>query len=412
MPIPPLPNSAPLPPAKRRDPGKARLLVVVPAVLIGAYFGIRHASSPHGWAVDPLGVCVGVFLGIQLHVLTTVALGPLTGARTVWSSVGLGRWLGSAWIAGRLVAFRMLPIVPFTAVPVLTWRRGLKWRLWSGELVALGGQAAVAAALVRQGAPFAAGLGCGVALLVVSTLLNKPGQPTSRLWTLVRLPFGAHQAQRLDEWVFSPAVLRAAQALGGGRIDEARQALAAAGPEAGEAEGGGQRRLWTGCSVALACGESAEAARLAGVLAERSSAQTLRLGALQLYAQAMTDGVEAGVFSAQEALPAFLRTLEAIRSVQPLALRGTDLTAVESLVRHQPAEAAQQAAQAARVAPNALTRARALCTQAIALTQLGRAQEARRALGTAARLAPDLRRIAVVAAMAEGGAAPAAPHRA
>ena len=58
---------------------------------------------------------LGMVAGVNVHVLADSLLAPFTGLPTVWSSLGVGRWLGSTVRGGRLVTFRLLPLVLVSA---------------------------------------------------------------------------------------------------------------------------------------------------------------------------------------------------------------------------------------------------------------------------------------------------------
>ncbi|WP_459185452.1 hypothetical protein [Streptomyces sp.] len=372
-------NTLPPAPAKKRRRMAAQRLLIVPAATLGAYMGIRGADA--GGPVGPLTFFLGTVLGLELHVLLSLALSRWAGMAVASMSVGAGKWLGSTRVAGRLLVFRLVPIVPFMTCLLLV--RVRKWRLWTAVAGVLAVEAAVAVTVFMSSPALGAGLG----FVVVALLLSKPGTPMSTFWTLFRLPFGDHE-RRLEEWTYSPAVLEATREMLAGRIDAARAAL-------GESDGT-QRWLGTACTLALAEGRFAEAAEQANELYARSDAAQLKAGALQVYAAAMADGVAAGHWQPHEALPQFAATMQTIRDTQPLLLRVTDLGATESLLKQWPAQAATQAAYAARMAPDALSRARALCTQAVALVYVGKAEKARELLAAAERTAPGLARVAVV----------------
>jgi hypothetical protein len=373
------PNAFPPAPAKKRRRMAAQRLLIVPAATLGAYMGIRGADA--GGPVGPLTLFLGTVLGLELHVLLSLALSRWAGTALVSMSVGAGKWLGSTRAAGRLMVFRLVPIVPFMTCMLLV--RARKWRLWTAVAGVLAVEAAVAVAAYTRWPTLGAGLG----FVVLAVLLSKPGTPMSAFWTLFRLPFGG-QERRLEEWTYSPAVLEATKEMLAGRIEAARAAL-------GESDGT-QRWLGTACTLALAEGRFAQAAEQANELYTRSEAAQLKAGALAVYAGAMADGVAAGHWQPHEALPQFAATMQTIRDTQPLLLRVTDLGAIESLLKQWPAQAAKQAANAAGMAPDAVSRARALCTQAVALAYLGRAAKAREVLAAAERTAPGLARVAVV----------------
>lgn len=369
-------ESGALAPVKKPRRAPARLLVIVPATGFGVYAGVTgiHMGGPAG----PFTFLLGAVLGLQLHVLLSLALCRWAGTSAVSLSVGAGTWLGSTRVAGRLLVFRVLPVVPLNTCMLLV--RPRKWRLWSAMVAILVVEAVTAALL------FPSRLGIGVAFVVVMVLVGKPLTPMSAFWTLFRLPFGT-QEQRLEEWTYRPAVLAATRELLAGRTTAARAAL-------GENDGT-QRWLGTACTLALAEGRFAEAAEQANELYSRSREPQLKAGALQVYAAAMADAVAAGHWQPQEALPQFATTMRQLRDIQPVVLRMTDLGAVDSLLKQWPQQAVKQAGYAAAVAPDAVSRARALCTQAVALAYCGRTAKAHKVLATAERTAPGLDRVAV-----------------
>ncbi|WP_405723742.1 hypothetical protein OG607_15870 [Streptomyces sp. NBC_01537] len=366
----------PAPAKKRRRRSAQRFLVIIPAGVLG-FMGARLAGdSPAG----PFTFLLGMLLGLELHVLLSLLVSRWAGMTVVTMSVGAGKWLGSTTVAGRLLVFRPVPVVPFNTCSVLV--RPRKWRLWSAVAGVLAVEAALAVAVAAVWPMVSIGLG----IAVMTLLLAKPGTPMSAFWTVFRLPFGDQQ-RRLEEWTYAPAVLEASRKLLTGRIGEARAAL-------GENDSS-PRWLGTACTLALAEGRFAEAAEQANALYERSEAAQPKAGALAVYAAAMADGVAAGHWQPHEALPQFARTMQEIRDTQPLLVRVTDLGAVESLLKQWPKQAAKQAAYAAGIAPDALSRARALCTRAVALAYLGEAAKAREVLAKAERTAPGLDRVAV-----------------
>ena len=370
---------------RKKRGGLSRLLFVV--ICLGLGIGMARTGVQLGGPGAILVAWLGVLLGIQLHVLLSLAASRWAGMGLVSMSVGTGRWLGSKRVAGRLLVFRPLPIVPFVTCMVLVRPqdgRGRKLRLWTTVAGILGVEAAVAVLLAHSAVP---ALGYGVGLLLIMTLVLRPGRVLSVFWTLFRLPFG-DQEQRLEERSYAPAALEATRELLAGRIGAAREAL---GPPDGT-----QRWLGASCSLALAEGRFAEAAEQANELYERSAEPLNKAWALSVYAAAMADGVAAGHWQPHEALPQFARTMQEIRDTQPLLVRATDLGAVESLLKQSPAQAAKQAARAAGMAPDAVSRARALCTRAVALAYLGETAKAREVLAKADTTAPGLDRVAVV----------------
>lgn len=371
------PTFPPAPAKKRRRGSARRFLVIIPAAFAGVMGARLAGDSPAG----PFTLLLGMVLGLELHVLLSLLVSRWAGMTVVTMSVGAGKWLGSTTVAGRLLVFRPVPVMPFNTCSVLVGAR--KWRLWS----AVAGVLAVEAALAVAVASVWRVLGVGLGFAVLALLLTKPGTPMSASWTVFRLPFGG-QERRLEEWTYAPAVLKATRKLLTGRIGEARAAL-------GENDGS-PRWLATACTLALAEGRFAEAAEQANALYERSEAAQPKAAALAMYAAAMADGVAAGHWQPHEALPQFARTMQEIRDTQPLLVRVTDLGAVESLLKQWPKQAAKQAAYAAGIAPDAVSRARALCTRAVALAYLGETAKAREVLAKADTTAPGLDRVAVV----------------
>lgn len=383
--MPPLPagiSPAPLAPAPAgRRRSLPRLLFVFCAVLAGVLGGTRALP------LDPddfLLFALGMFLGMNLQVLATLLYGRLSGLATVWLSVGVGRWLGSTVRGGRLVTFRSLPLILVNACMVVVARPGLRRRMWCGAVLTVLTELLVAALLVAAGGPVAY-LGWGVAVLAVLTSTVRPGRATTQAWRLFRLPFGQEE-QRLAEWLHDPASLAAARAAAAGRVDLLRAALDGAEPS------DAPRRQAMTAVLALAEGRCADAARTAAALRERSQAPTLRTGALQLYACAIADGIAAGHWRAEEAMPTFSAALAALRAEAPAAaVRGTDLAAMEALFAGRAGQAERLAAQAASVAPDVLSRARALLTQSAAHTVAGHPALAPAPLARAQALSPTLR---------------------
>nr|WSX77029.1 hypothetical protein OH826_26240 [Streptomyces sp. NBC_00899] len=385
--VPPLPAGIPLNPADHpRAPRRQALpnLLVVVAAVAAALLGATHTLpiSPAGF----LRFALGMIAGMNLHVLAYRLLGRFTGSATVWTSLFVGRWLGSTVRRGRLLTFRLLPLVLLNTCQVVVDRPGLRRRMWWGAALTLLAEVLAAAVLIAAGGT-AAPIGWGVAAATVLLATVQPGRVTTPAWRLLRLPFG-QEDQRLGEWLHDPASLAAARATAAGRIDLARAALDAGGPS------GSARRQGMDVIVTLAEGRCGEAARTAAELRERSVAPELRRGALQLYACALADGIAAGHWPAADAMPSFDAALAALRADSAAAaLRGTDLAAMEALFRSRPQRAERLAALAVTVAPDALARARALLTQAAAHTAAGHPALAAPLRTRAAALAPTLRTI-------------------
>lgn len=366
--MPPLPAGVPHDPAG--SPGTTRaagrralpnLLVVTgtAAVAVLSAAGALPLSAPAF-----LRFALGMVAGLNIHVLCDRLLGPLSGLARVWTSVGVGRRLGSTVRRGRLLTFRLLPLIIVSTCHVLVDRPGLRRRLWCGAALTLLAEVLAAAALIAAGGR-ATGIGWGVAAVAALLATVQPGRVGTPAWRLLRLPFG-QEDQRLTEFLHDPASLAAARAAGAGRIGQARAAL-----DAGEPSGSARRQAMTAV-VALAEGRCGEAARTAAALRERSVAPALRREALQLYACAVGDGIVAGHWRADEAGPVFSAALAALRSESSAAFRGTDLAAMEALFLSRPREAEKLATRAASTAPDALARARALRTRAAALAPTAR----------------------------------------
>lgn len=379
-PAPPAPvPAAPGPRPRRRIP--PRLLVLVPAVAIGALTGaglMPGLTSPDAGRAAALGL----LLGINLTLLTLRVLAPWSGMAVVWSSVGVGRWLGSTVLGGRLLVFRLLPLVPLSACLVIRDRPGLRWRLWAATACSALVEAATAAALILAGGT-AAHVGLGVAAASACMLLIRPGRATSRFWFLFRLPRAGQEAL-LAEWTCDDATVTAARLLAAGRLGPARQALdAAPGPRP-------QRRRATGAALAVAEGRYDEGAREAYELVAESRAPQLRAAALQTYATALADGVRTGHWPPEEALPRFAAVMAALRKEFPGVLRVSDLGALDALLSGRPDRAVRLARSAAMIAPEVLSRARALSALGAAQNACGRPGEAVASFARAAALTPGL----------------------
>lgn len=380
-PAPPAPvPAAPGPPRRRRIP--PRLLVLVPAVAIGALTGAGRMpglTSPDAG----LAAALGLLIGINLTLLTLRVLAPWSGMAVVWSSVGVGRWLGSAVLRGRLLVFRLLPLVPLSACLVIRDRPGLRWRLWAATACSALVEAATAAALILAGGT-AAHVGLGVAAASACMLLIRPGRATSRFWFLFRLPRAGQEAL-LAEWTCDDATLTAARLLAAGRLGPARQALvdAAPGPRS-------QRRRATGAALAVAEGRYDEGAREAYELVGEVRAPQLRAAALQTYATALADGVRTGHWPPEEALPRLAVVMAALREEFPAVLRVSDLGALDALLSGRPDRAVRLARSAAMIAPEALSRARALSALGAAQNACGRPGKAVASFARAAALTPGL----------------------
>ncbi|MFI0900208.1 hypothetical protein [Streptomyces sp. NPDC020983] len=372
--VPPPPPGLPDAPANR-----SRTVTLVIAAAVGGTVGALGSSHtlpfPERYF---LLLLAGVLLAVSLHNVLTRLLGPLTGLAPVYSSIGAGAWLWAGTVGGRLLVVRPLPIILYSPCMVVADRPGLRRRLWWGALVQLLLQAAVAAALVAAGGP-AEAVGWGIALLTVLIHVLAPGRVTSPAWRLLRLPFGKEEA-KLGEWRIDDATLAATRAAGAGRVDLMRAALAAAPPS------DSPRRLTLATMLALAEGRSVEAAHAAVDLYARSTAPTLRAGALSLYAAAISDGVRAGSIPAEQGLPYFAAAMTGLRAQAPAVLRRTDLPAREAYFQGRLPVAAKLAARAAANAPEALSRAGALDTLAAVHAAAGRPAEAARAHARAAAL--------------------------
>ena len=170
----------PAPTKKRRHGSAQRFLIIIPAAFLG-FVGVRVAGdSPAG----PLTFLLGMVAGLELHVLLSLVVSRWAGMSVVSMSVGAGKWLGSTTLAGRLLVFRPVPIVPFNTCSVLVGAR--KWRLWSAVAGVLAVEAALAVAVASVWPMLSVGLG----FVVMALLVTKPGTPMSAFWTVFRLPFG------------------------------------------------------------------------------------------------------------------------------------------------------------------------------------------------------------------------------
>jgi hypothetical protein len=388
--VPPLPAGIPLNPAgstaaahtagRRALPNLLTFAVTLAVVVLGAAGAIPVDAD------SLLRFALGTVVGMNLHIVAYCLLGPLSGVATAWTSFGVGRWLGHTTRRGRLVAFRLLPLVPFSACQVVVGRPGLRRRMWACAAATLLAEAVASVALIAAGGP-AAAVGWGLAAVTVLMAAVQPGRVTSPAWRIFRLPFGDNE-QALAEWVHDPATLAAARAVAAGRIDLARAALDAAPAAPGDAS---PRRLAMEASVALCEGRCDVAARTAAELRERSHAPELRRGALQLYACAIADGIAAGHWRAADAMPSFDAALAALRGeTKAAALRGTDLAAMEALFRGRPQQAVKLATFAAANAATVHVRARALLTLAAAHTAAGHPELARAPRARATTLSPTL----------------------
>ncbi|SHK71002.1 hypothetical protein SAMN05216499_101437 [Actinacidiphila paucisporea] len=388
--MPPLPDGVARDPAD--SPGTAhtagrRALPNLLVVMATAALGLLSAAGALPFtAADLMRFALGMVVGLNIFFLGYRLLGRFSGLAEVWTSIGVGRRLGGTVRRGRLLTFRLLPLIVVNTCQVVVDRPGLRRRMWWGTALTLLAEALSGAALIAAGGS-AAAIGWGVAALTVMLVTVQPGRVTSPAWRLLRLPFG-REDQRLAEWVHDPASLAAARAATAGRIDLARAALDAAEPS------GSARRQAMTAVVALAEGRCDDAARTAAALRERSVSPELRRGALQLYASALADGIAAGHWSRADALPAFSAALAALRAESPAAaLRGTDLAAMEALFGARPREAEKLASLAVAMAPDNLSRARALLTLAAAHTVAGRPALAGPLRAEAAALSPSLRTV-------------------
>ncbi|WP_159012072.1 hypothetical protein [Streptomyces sp. NRRL F-5123] len=373
--VPPPPPALPDAPAG----GRSRKVTLVIAALVGGAVGVAGSADalpfPERYF---LLLPVGVLLAVSLHNVLTRLLGPFAGLAPVYSSLGAGPWLGATTVGGRQLVLRPLPLILYSPCMVVADRPGLRRKLWWGAFVQLLVQSAVAAALIAAGGAVAA-VGWGIALITVLIHVLAPGRVTSPAWRLLRLPFGTEE-DRLGEWRVDDATIAATRAAGAGRIDLVRAALAAAPPS------DSPRRLTLTTMLALAEGRSAEAAHAAVDLYARSTAPSLRAGALALYAAAISDGVRAGHFPAESGLPYFAAAMDGLRAQAPAILRRSDLVAREAYFQGRLPLAAKLAARAAANAPEALSRAGALDTLAAVHAAAGRPAEAARAQARAAGL--------------------------
>jgi hypothetical protein len=376
--VPPLPaGTGGGAPAAR--PRKLGLMLV--AVPVGVALGLAGAlgAVPYGTGYLAL-FAVGVLAGVSVFNLLSTLLAGFSGLAPVYGTLGAGRRLGATTVRGRLLTVRMVPVVLLSTCLVLTDRPDLRGRLRRGAVVQLVVQLAVAGGLAAVGGAPGVYFGVGLGFITVLIFTSGAGKVTSPAWRLWRLRAGEEEA-KLDEWRVDPATLAAARAAALGRIDLMRAALAGAPPS------GSPRRQALGITLALAEGRSDVAAREALALRERSHAPSLRLAALQLYAMAVSDGVYAGRWRPQEALPHFAAALAALRAEGSVAaLRGTDLAAREALFQGRPARAVALAGQAAATSPDALSRATALHTLASAHTAMARPTNAAAAAAKSAAL--------------------------
>jgi hypothetical protein len=347
LPAPP-PGISAVPAARRKLPVK-----VIP-VALGATLGVLIANGALPVAKDEgLLPVVGLLLALSLHSVLTALLGPLSGLTTVYASVGIGRRLGDATVGGVLVTFRLLPLMLFTPCAIITDRPGLVRRLWWGTAAQVLGLAAVGAVLAAAGGPGGAALGWGFLVFVLLVVVLAPGRVTSPAWRLWRMPL-RREAAKLEEWRNDAATVEAVRAVGAGRFDAARAALAGAPPS------DSPRRQAVVAQLALVEGRYQEAAQEASALHARSSAPSLRAAALYLYARAMSDGVQSGHWPAEQALPHFAAAVAALRAEMPAQLARSDLAARDAYYRGDAARAIRLAKRAASLAPERLSRAAAL----------------------------------------------------
>ncbi|WP_225846144.1 hypothetical protein [Streptomyces sp. HPF1205] len=381
-PVPPL-----LPPGVIVPAGGGRATRWVPLVVAGAA-GVAAAVNgfPDG-GNGPWWFLGGFALGLNLSTLLFVALAQPAGTGLLTLSVGVGPRLGSAVVRGVMVTLRPVPVL--LLVPHLAFldRPGLpRWmRLTTAaRLLVLVG---VSAVLIASGGDGLRLAGYGCAAFTVMLLVLNPRGATSA-WSLLFRPHRNDGTPRLAEWVFDPASLAAVRAMSAGRLDEARRALDAAAPYAG------QRRRAVTAVLAWAEGRLDEAAHQAMELYADSEAAELKAAALRLYALTLADGAAAGLWAPEVVLPQIGAVRTALQS-RPVPGGLSDLTAMEALLRGDMARAQRLAAGAARVAPDALGRAAALATRAMALSLLRRPGKAQDLLARARELTPGLHRIAV-----------------
>jgi hypothetical protein len=347
--IPSLPQpSSGLPGARRRK---------LPPTFFAAAFGVvggllaasgKLVDSDHLWFF-----VLGVLVALNLHNVLGALLSPLTGLTIIHAHVGLGRRLGETTVGGVLVTFRLLPLVLFSPCAVITDRPGLVRRLWWGTALQVLLLGAAGGTLAALGGPGAAAVGWGFLFLAVPILLTAPTRVTSPAWRLWRMP-SRREAAKLDEWRNDAAAVAAARALGRGRVDLARAALDGAPPS------DSPRRQAVGAMLAIQEGGYEEAAREAAALYDRSTAPSLRGGALYLYARALSDGVQAAYWPADHALPLFAAAITAIRAEAPALLAKSDLAARDAYYRGDAARALRLARRAVSLAPERLSLAAAL----------------------------------------------------
>jgi hypothetical protein len=389
---------------------------LVTAVVVGSWLATRPGGGPGAPAF--LLFALGVVAAVQIQVVGFWLVGRLGGiCRVVWQSVGVGRWLGRAEIAGRLVVLRALPVALWApCMVVVAGARHPRRRMWIGSLLRLLGELALIVACAVAGWwAFTAGL----ALMCVSSLLTRPNDPESRSWALFRLPFGGEHLRLAEITYPSTTLVRAHAALAAGHLAEARRLLdaataeEAAGTAAGTAAGGGaadgaatgsdgSRVLAVRSAVLLAEGRYAEAATAATALHGRLSTPRGRSAAALGYATALALGTEAGVWAPAETAVAFR---SAVALVTPVVAVMNGVTALDRLLTGNPAEAVRLATRVTRFAADVPGRAQAFCTLAVARSLTGDRAGAAKALAAAERLAPELPRIAVVRRLTGLGAA-------
>lgn len=363
-------------PAARRAP--QRLISIAVGVVLGFLAASHRLPLATGRGTFPLFL-LGFLLALGLGNALFAAVARPAGLAVVWTTFGVGRWAGSALVRGRFVGFRWLPLVPFTACLVLVDRPGLRLRLWCWSAVAVGAELALGAVLAAFGSAPVAALGWGVLVITALVSFVNPFTPGSRAWLLLRMPF---RPEPLAELVHEPAVAAATAALSAGRVGAARAALDTA------VRTDSPRHAWTGAAVAAAEGRYAEAAEGAYATYQGSSLAQVRSAALCLYARSLAEGAAAGVWPREQIMPAFTATLAGLRATRPALVRYTDLGALEAMLHDDPVRAARLARYAAGMAPDALSRARALRTLAAALTWTGDTAPAAKATARASRLSP------------------------
>ncbi|MEY9871939.1 hypothetical protein ABH931_001412 [Streptacidiphilus sp. MAP12-33] len=390
-PLPPAPPLPPLPPRRSARPAPSAKGRIVLLVTVWLMLGLQGLTSHASLADNPLVISVtgaaGGILAVQVQVLVTLLLGRLGGQTPTLLMVGTGRLLRVGRVGRVGVAVRPIPLLPLQACTTIVAGPGLRSRLLLGGLARTLVPGAMGAALLLAAPSPLRYLGLGALVLALLMLVAGAKQAGSTAWMVFRAPFA--DARLLGQLAADPAEVAAQRALMGGRLDEARTAVASV-------------RADTLMGVRLRVGVAIADGRYRDALTTMTTARAERerlpesSGGELLVARAALFGVEAGEFAREEVQAVLSGALAEAALRIPRLIAASDIPATQALLEGRTAEALALARASVRKPTDLQTRAYALCTLAAAQAVTGDQPAARATLASAAALTPGLARVATV----------------